>query len=191
MLCRGENIAIEPPGRGGTLPPMSQPGGAMAPASSVPAIYSPHIDVPRLRFTQRAAAGLLALAALAPLCVASRLIPSRTGIGTHTQIPGLQACWFEARTGIPCFSCGMTTSFAYFSRGNIAASFYIQPMGCVLALLSIAAFWSALYVACSVRAAHRLLDYLPVKSIGFFLFWFGLAAWAWKIYIHITHRDGW
>ena len=170
---------------------MSQPGGAVVPVSSVPAIYSPHIDVPRLSFTHRAMAAFIGAAALVPLCIAARLIPSPTGIGTHTQIPGLQQCWFEARTGIPCPSCGMTTSFAYFARGNIVASFYVQPMGCVLAMLSVMVFWSGLYLAFSGRAVHRLMHQLPVKWMGFFLVWFGLAAWAWKIFIHVSHRDGW
>jgi hypothetical protein len=184
-------IVFEPTGRVGTLPGMSQPGGAVVSASSVPAIYSPHIDVERLSVAHRLGAALLAIAVIAPLCIGSQLFPSPTGIGTHTQISGMQKCWFEARTGIPCPSCGMTTSFAYFARGNIVASFYIQPMGCVLAALSIMAFWTGMYLALTGRPVHRLLDRLPVKVIGLFFMWFGLTAWAWKIYIHITHRDGW
>jgi hypothetical protein len=85
----------------------------------------------------------------------------------------------------------MTTSFAYFARGNILASFYIQPMGCVLAILSIMAFWTALYMAATGRAVNHLLNRLPVKWLGLFFMWFGLTAWAWKIFIHLTHHDGW
>jgi hypothetical protein len=170
---------------------MSQPGGSVVPVSSVPPIYSPHIDVPRLNIVQRVVAAIIGIVTLMPLCVASRLTPNPNGVGTHTQIRGLTACPFEARYGIPCPSCGMTTSFAYFSRGNIVASFYIQPMGCVLAALSIMVFWFCLYLAISGRAVHRQFDRLPMNLLGFYFISFGLGAWAWKIIIHITHHDGW
>jgi len=186
-----ERFAFDPLNHLVILLAMSQPGGAAVSVSSVPAIYSPHIDIPRLSVAQRVGAVLVAIVVIAPMCVASRLFPSPTGIGTHTQISGLADCWFAARTGIPCPSCGMTTSWAYFARGNIVASFYIQPMGCVLAGMSIMVFWTGLYMAATGRAVHRLLDRLPVKLIVMFFMWFGLTAWAWKIYIHLSGHDGW
>ena len=40
----------------------------------------------------------------------------------------------------------MTTSFAWFVRGNWLASFYVQPMGFVLALGTGALFWASLFI---------------------------------------------
>ena len=66
------------------------------------------------------------------LIIAARLPPSPLGHGTHRGL-GLPDCVFLQRTGLPCPSCGMTTSFSWFVRGNLLASLYVQPMGAVLA----------------------------------------------------------
>ena len=74
------------------------------------------------------------------LVIASQLTPSPAGYGSHTGYPlRLQSCVFMDRTGLPCPSCGMTTSFCWFVRGNVAASVYVQPMGAVLAAMACAA----------------------------------------------------
>jgi hypothetical protein len=36
-------------------------------------------------------------------------------------------CGFKVRFGLPCPTCGMTTSVLAFARGEILQSFYIQP----------------------------------------------------------------
>ena len=36
--------------------------------------------------------------------------------------------------GIPCPTCGMTTAFAHFVRGELTASFHAQPAGCAIAV---------------------------------------------------------
>ena len=36
--------------------------------------------------------------------------------------------------GIPCPTCGMTTSFAHFVRGDLQSSFHTQPAGFAIAL---------------------------------------------------------
>jgi len=132
----------------------------------------------------------IALGCLSVLVVATRLNPSGNGIGSHRQL-GLQPCQFELRTGLPCPTCGMTTSFAHFVRGQVVASFYVQPMGAVLALIATMVFWSALYIAISGRPAYRLLNLLPGRYYLWPLLIFGVLAWAWKIWIHVSGRDGW
>jgi hypothetical protein len=138
----------------------------------------------------RLAALGLALACLAVLVQAARLTPDPTGLGTHTQM-GLQPCYMVAVFGLPCPTCGMTTSFAWFARGNIAASFYVQPMGCVLAVLTVVTFWTALYIAATGRAAYRLILFIPTRYYVAPLLGWALAAWAWKIFIHTAGIDGW
>ncbi len=41
----------------------------------------------------------------------------------------LRPCGFKQRFGLPCPTCGMTTSLLAFSQGKIIEAFYIQPAG--------------------------------------------------------------
>ena len=135
------------------------------------------------------AAGI-ALACLSVLVIGMVLVPSPDGVGTHRAM-GLQACQFLARTGVPCPGCGMTTSFAWFARGNIEASLYIQPMGTVLAILCAGAFWGAAYVAVTGKPLYRLAERIPQRYYLWYLPSFAIVAWAWKIWIRVHHYDGW
>jgi hypothetical protein len=109
---------------------------------------------------------------------------------THLALR-LLPCEFLRVTGLPCPSCGMTTSFSFFVRGNWLASFYVQPMGFVIALLCAMVFWSALFIALTAKPAHRLLYILPAMYYVIGLMSIGIAAWAWKIFIHVRGIDGW
>ncbi len=100
-------------------------------------------------------------------------------------------CYMLQTTGVPCMACGMTTSFAWFARGNLPASLYIQPMGMVLALLSVMSFWGGLYIASTGRQVYRLLSYLPWRLYFVPLTTWAVLAWGWKIFIHLQHLDGW
>jgi hypothetical protein len=79
---------------------------------------------------------LAAAAGLAGILVLARLlVPDPRGFGTHTQL-GLRPCGFLTMTGRLCPTCGMTTSFAWMTRGEIVRSWQANPAGCMLALLS-------------------------------------------------------
>lgn len=71
--------------------------------------------------------GLLATAAL--------LTPDRRGFGTHQQL-GLPRCTVVELFGMRCPSCGMTTSWAYFMRGNWVQSARANSGGALLALVA-------------------------------------------------------
>jgi len=86
----------------------------------------------RLGWTGRVFLATLACTLLAVLIVARRLEPDPKGYGTHTQL-GLMPCAFRAMTGHPCPSCGMTTSFAWFARGELALSWGANTSGSILA----------------------------------------------------------
>jgi hypothetical protein len=161
---------------------------AVHPAS--PLIYVRQPTHSKLSFLGRALALLISSACLGVLVVATRINPAATGLGTHQQLR-LQPCQFEIRTGLPCPTCGMTTSFAHFVRGNWAASFYVQPMGMLLAIISGMCFWAGLYIALSGRPAHRLLAIIPGRYYLFPLMAITVFAWAWKIWIHVNGQDGW
>jgi hypothetical protein len=74
-----------------------------------------------------------AVAMAAVLGVARWLEPAERGYGTHEQL-GLPPCAFRALTGVPCPSCGMTTSFAYAVRGRLWSAAWTNPGGCLLAV---------------------------------------------------------
>lgn len=85
-------------------------------------------------FSPRPLALLFLLAVLAPLAVARYLSPSPDGIGTHQQL-GLPPCSARLMFGVRCPACGMTTSWAHFTRGRFAESFSANPGGFGLAVL--------------------------------------------------------
>jgi hypothetical protein len=162
----------------------------------VPIIYtgttaragSAHVE--RLRLPARLLAFVVALACLSVLTVASRLPPNRDGVGSHRAL-GLKGCQFLDSTGLPCPSCGMTTSFAWFAHGNLVASVYVQPMGAALAIIAAACVWGGLYVALTGRPVYRLLRLLPGRYYALPLLGLAVLAWAWKIMIHLNGLDGW
>jgi hypothetical protein len=132
-----------------------------------------------------------ALACLAVLLTAAYATPSPTGVGTHSSSLHMQPCQFLERTHLPCPGCGMTTSFAWFVRGNLLAAVYVQPMGAMLAALAGCAVWAGLYVAVTGRPVYRLFRLLPARYYVVPLLALGVLAWAWKIMLRLNHWDGW
>ena len=124
------------------------------------------------------------------LILAATVAPNPKGVGTHTEL-GMYDCQFLARTGLPCFSCGMTTSFAHFVRGNFLGSLYVQPMGFVLAVACAITFWVALYTGISGRPIARLVRLIPPRYYVAPLMAWAVIAWGWKIWIHLRGIDGW
>ena len=56
---------------------------------------------------------------------------------THRQM-GLPPCTFKLLTGVPCPSCGMTTSFALLIRGDVWNSLKANAVGTLLAAFCLA-----------------------------------------------------
>lgn len=68
-------------------------------------------------------------------------------IGVHRQL-GLPPCTFYSLTGLPCPSCGMTTSFALLARGDLKGSLGANAAGTVLAgFLIVLVPWAVLGAA--------------------------------------------
>jgi hypothetical protein len=157
---------------------------------AVPAIYAPQIAVPNLGIVPRFFAFAVTVGCATVLFIASWLTPDPRGVGSHTEL-GMPRCEFHYRTGVPCPSCGMTTSFAHFARGNLIASFYVQPMGFLLAVATSAAFWVSLYMGITGKPVLLLLRIIPPGYYLLPLMFFAIAAWGWKIFIHWRGIDGW
>jgi hypothetical protein len=157
---------------------------------AVPLIYTREVLPPATGVVTRLVAMAVALGCLAVLATGAWLRPDGHGISTHTQL-GLPPCQFEVRTGLPCPSCGFTTSVTYFAHGNVLASVYLQPMGFVIAVGCAAAVWIGSYIALTGRPVHRLAGMLPGRTLVIALTAIALAAWGWKIWIHLSGRDHW
>ena len=156
----------------------------------LPLIYTRTTGVERVKFLGRATALGLACVVLGVLITAARLSPSKAGTGTHQQL-GLSSCAFMQQTGLPCPSCGFTTAFTHFAHGNLLASFYVQPMGALLAVTFAAGVWIGFYIAITGRPILRLLNLLPSRYYIMPPLVFGLIAWGWKIVLIRTGHDGW
>jgi len=153
-------------------------------------IISPPPRPLRLSASSRLLAAALAAGCLLVLVMAALLPPSPEGLGTHQQLH-FGRCEFLQRSGIPCPTCGMTTSFSYFVRGRFVASLYVQPFAAVLALACAMLAWAGGYVAISGRPLHRLLRLAPARYYLAACFGLAVLAWAWKIFIHVYGIDGW
>ncbi|HEY2253474.1 MAG TPA: DUF2752 domain-containing protein [Planctomycetaceae bacterium] len=66
--------------------------------------------------------------------LAFALKPNPRGYGTHESL-GLPPCTFRAWFGIPCPSCGMTTSFSHLMHGNVSQALRASASGVVLAVV--------------------------------------------------------
>lgn len=93
---------------------------------------------------------------LAVLLTAASLRADDAGMGTHTQL-GLSPCGFQAATGFPCATCGMTTAFTHAADGRLIAALLTQPAGLVLAILTAMA---------AIVSGWSLATAMPLAPLG-------------------------
>lgn len=78
--------------------------------------------------------------------LALKLEPDPRGYGTHRQL-GLPECSFQVIFQRPCPACGLTTSVAWFVRGQWQAALRANPGGVLLAVICVGlipwCWWSA------------------------------------------------
>ncbi|MBC8350948.1 MAG: DUF2752 domain-containing protein [Planctomycetes bacterium] len=70
------------------------------------------------------------------LVTAATLRPSQHGFGTHQQL-GLPPCTIQLLYSVRCPACGMTTSWAHATRGQLFAALRANVGGTLLAGLAI------------------------------------------------------
>ena len=86
----------------------------------------------RVGRTGKVLLGLWCLFLIGGFLVAVSLSPDPRGYGTHQRL-GFPPCSIRSLFGIPCPTCGMTTSFANFVRGRFVESVRANVAGFLLA----------------------------------------------------------
>lgn len=120
---------------------------------------------------------------LGVLLVALWLTPKPSGMGTHEEL-GLPPCSTLARTGLPCPSCGLTTSFANMAHGRVPAAIQAHPFGPVLFLATCVFALAGLVQAVTARpalAALRPRFWWALAALGGML-----AGWALTLYMGLS-----
>jgi hypothetical protein len=136
---------------------------------------------PQRNLRLRACAATVLIGASGLLSLAAVLRPDSRGFGTHCQVGFIEPCGLLMTTGIPCPTCGMTTAFAHAVRGQVFQALRAQPLGCLLALTTMAAAVFAARTMVTGRAWalnwYRISPMVVVVCFAGLL----LAAWAYKI----------
>ena len=126
---------------------------------------------------------LAAAACLAGLLVVARsLEPDPRGFGTHTQL-GLPRCAFLAVTGRLCPTCGMTTSFAWLTRGRIDRSWQANPAGCLYALLTVPLLSWLVWSAVANEPVGFQCPSAPLSGLVIAAVALGLASWLIRLIV--------
>lgn len=131
--------------------------------------------MPRVR--KRIFWAFVLVACIATLATARHLVPDPRGYGTHVQL-ARGPCLFNQITGIPCATCGMTTSFAHATRLQMDKAFAAQPFGALLCVLMAALVPPAIVFLIRGRGpALRIPSDWALGAVLVFL----IAGWAYKI----------
>jgi hypothetical protein len=114
------------------------------------------------------------------LFLASMVRPDPRGYGTHEQL-GLTPCAFRALLNIPCPTCGGTTSFAHFIRGQWRSSFHANAAAFVFALVSSLMIpWLLLSAASGMLHGVIRIDWAFIILVALLAF-LGLSNWLIQI----------
>ncbi len=124
--------------------------------------------------------GLSALVLISGYAAAARLQPCTDSgqpllLGVHEQL-GLEPCVFLKQTGLPCPTCGMTTSFSHLMHGHWRWAWQAHPFGTILAV----AGWlfTAGLLAAAVLGKGPYLNGWVLLGTGLVGFALLIAAWG-------------
>jgi len=130
----------------------------------------------RASFRQRVRAGIVFLVLAAFFGLFALAAHDKIDIGRW-----LNPCGFKQRYGLPCPTCGITTSAVAFAGGRIFEAFYIQPAAavlcCVLAVSGILALLIAVF-GVYFRFLDRFFAKVKIKHIIIALIIIIAAGWA-------------
>ena len=130
----------------------------------------------RASFRQRLTAAFICLAVAALFAVLWLAADGKINLSRW-----LNPCGFRQRYGLPCPTCGMTSSALAFVQGKIFESFYVQPAGALFCcLLVIAAFFAFLTAVFGIyfRFLERFFAEIKVRHIILAVIVIIAAGWA-------------
>jgi hypothetical protein len=123
---------------------------------------------------QRLLATVIFLVIAVPLGLLRLAATDRIDIGRW-----LSPCGLKQRYGLPCPTCGMTTSALAFAKGKIFQSFYIQPAAAILCTILVVAaflafltaifgvyFWFLTWFFTKIKVKHIILTLLVIIAAG-------------------------
>jgi hypothetical protein len=134
------------------------------------------------KLARRLRGGGVSAGCWAALAIAAWLSPHAGGTGTHQEL-GLPACGFLVWSGLPCPTCGLTTSVSAMAHGRVALAWRAQPFGAVL------------FVALAVLALAGTVEALTARDVlsrlrPGWLLWAVLigipAGWVLKLIVGLT-----
>jgi hypothetical protein len=125
------------------------------------------------------------------LGIAVKLDPYRDGRTwtqeTHTQL-GLPKCTFYVATGIPCPSCGMTTSFSLLMHGDLLNSLRANWVGTSLA--SFCALFIPWAIVSVVRKQTVLVQSVEIALTRLVAAFLWLLIVRWVVVIVLMWQNG-
>lgn len=171
---------------------MSEDAGAEPPPTTVAVDAQPRVaaDVhgvlafgrrwPRALSFERFFWLVAGVCALIVLGLSVWLKPDPRGIGTHEQL-GLPPCGFvQMFEGVPCPSCGFTTTFALAAHARPLDAIHNQPFGFVLFLLTVAAAPIALLASLRGVSLFEATERWPWGRLFLAFVGLWLLAWLYK-----------
>lgn len=125
---------------------------------------------------------IIAGVAIASLLITARMLtPSDQKMGTHQQL-GLPECGFITMFGIPCPSCGMTTSWSHLTRGHVVSAIDANPGGTLLGIS--AAFFAPWFVLCGIFGKWVFRINLKILlTVVVAIFVVTLGNWIYKVFL--------
>lgn len=151
--------------------------------------YDPPRVVPVLPSVVRVALIAIAVGLVGIFAIAIKLDPYRGGTvwsqGTHQQL-GLPPCTFVVATGgLPCPSCGMSTSFALLIRGDLWNSIQANFVGTMLALVCLAYVPWAFY--CAIRGRSLWITSMEQVLVRLIVVFMVLTLLRWLVVVALHY----
>ena len=128
---------------------------------------------------------LVALPCWVVLGLALSLTPHAEGHGTHRDL-GLPPCQWIITYGIPCPTCGMTTSVSAWAHGNAFLGLKAQPFGVVIFAIVLA---GALAGTAQMLMGRKLIDLIRFRWWWLIVIVGGILA-GWGIKLAIGYARG-
>jgi hypothetical protein len=135
--------------------------------------------------TGRALWAVVGAVSVGLLATAATLKPDPRGFGTHEQLGG-GPCVVPLLTGLPCPTCGMTTSFALAVHGRPLDALAAQPAGFALCIATVGLAILSICVTAVGRVPWINWDRVGAMRLALGLVFILVAGWVFKILTGLT-----